>query len=81
MTQYHLLSAIGPLGSQIRNRLLTDRQATEAIRALVQQTRATLVLDTQLRHDLIMVESLIVLKRWEMALERLQHAIMGTYMR
>lgn len=81
MAQYHLLTAIGPLRAQIQNRLLTESQTTAAISALVQQTRDSLVQDRQLKHDLIMVESFVVLKYWAMAIERLQEAIIGTYMR
>jgi hypothetical protein len=81
MAQYHLLTAIAPLSAQIRNSLLNEIETAAAISALVQQTRDSLVQDRQLKHDLIMVESLVVLKHWGMAMERLQEAIMGTYMR
>ncbi|WP_250476100.1 hypothetical protein [Caballeronia sp. GAFFF1] len=79
--QYHLLSAIAPLRAEIQNRLLNERETSAALLALVRQTEATLLLDNRLKQDLLIVESLIVLKRWQMALDRLQEAIMGTYMR
>ncbi|WP_250436873.1 hypothetical protein [Caballeronia sp. ATUFL_F2_KS9A] len=81
MNQYDLVSAIQCLQQELDTSLLSDKQCAVRIYTLIKQIEAASIMDDRLKHDLMMVESLLILKRRQQALDRLRSAVVATYLR
>jgi glycerol-3-phosphate acyltransferase PlsY len=73
-----LLAATLFLDKQVAHLLVTEAQVASSILALVAEIHASFVMDRRLQHELIVVQSLLVLKRHREALARLSQAVADT---
>jgi hypothetical protein len=78
MNAHELLAATQLVCGQIDNALLTERQSTDRVLALVAEAQSSLDVSDRLRHELTIVQSLVALKRVQVALERFKTAILAT---
>jgi hypothetical protein len=81
VNQSELLATIRLLQEEMANLLVTEAQATSCILTLVAEIHASFVIDRRLQHELLVVQSLLVLKRHGEALVRLTQAVADTALR
>ncbi|WP_250481024.1 MULTISPECIES: hypothetical protein [unclassified Caballeronia] len=81
MTKIEILIAIQILRTQLRSSELSRLQKASELLALADYAKRIDRDDKKLQHDLMITESLVVLKRLDQASERLKQAILGTWFR
>jgi hypothetical protein len=80
LSRNEILIAIQDLYAQIENSLVTENQIISRLGELIAHAEL-LEIDDQLTHELIVVRSLMALKRHQRALDRFKHALLDTFFR